>query len=99
MIGIFCRAHHGTKRGLCTECDALWQYARERVDHCPFRAGKPTCLNCAVHCFKPAAREQIRRVMRYAGPRMTWRHPVLTLFHFIDGRRKATERQLTRHRL
>jgi hypothetical protein len=33
-------------------------------------------------------REKIRVVMRYAGPRMTFRHPILTLFHFIDKMRK-----------
>jgi hypothetical protein len=27
--------------------------------------------------------------MRYSGPRMTFRHPVLALFHLLDGRRKA----------
>ncbi len=33
-------------------------------------------------------REQIRAVMRYAGPRMVYRHPMMTLFHFVDGLRK-----------
>jgi len=33
-------------------------------------------------------REKARVVMRYSGPRMTYRHPVLALFHFIDGLRK-----------
>jgi hypothetical protein len=26
--------------------------------------------------------------MRYAGPRMVYRHPILTFFHVIDGWRK-----------
>ncbi|MBN2412736.1 nitrous oxide-stimulated promoter family protein [candidate division KSB1 bacterium] len=30
----------------------------------------------------------VRRVMRYAGPRMLLRHPVLTFWHVVDGRRK-----------
>ena len=33
-------------------------------------------------------REKIRVVMRYAGLRMFYRHPILTLFHFINGFRK-----------
>jgi hypothetical protein len=33
-------------------------------------------------------RERIRNVMRYSGPRMVYRHPVLALFHMVDGRRK-----------
>ena len=32
-------------------------------------------------------RERVKEVMRYAGPRMIVRHPVLAVFHLIDGRR------------
>lgn len=87
MIGLHCRGLHGAGRDLCAECESLWEYARQRVERCPFRPEKPTCLNCPVHCYKPEMRERIRAVMRYAGPRMMWRHPVLTLFHLIDGRK------------
>jgi hypothetical protein len=31
----------------------------------------------------------MREVMRYAGPRMLWRHPLLAVAHLIDGRRPA----------
>jgi hypothetical protein len=89
MIGIWCRGVHGSGRNLCTECSALWEYVQKRIDRCPFLDNKPTCLNCPVHCYKPAMREKIRRVMRYAGPRMPLRHPVLSVFHFMDGRRKS----------
>jgi hypothetical protein len=34
-------------------------------------------------------RERVRDVMRYAGPRMMWRHPWLALAHVVDGRRPA----------
>jgi hypothetical protein len=40
-----------------------------------------------VHCYKPDRREQVRQVMRWAGPRLAFRHPWLALMHFIDGRR------------
>lgn len=89
LIGIYCRAHHAGQGALCEECEALWRYANERVDRCPFGMEKPTCAACTVHCYKASRREQIREVMRYAGPRMTWRHPLLTIFHFIDQRRPA----------
>ena len=36
-----------------------------------------------------ARREQVKAVMRYAGPRILWRHPVLSLRHWLDGFRKA----------
>jgi hypothetical protein len=29
--------------------------------------------------------------MRYAGPRMLWEHPVLSLRHWLDGFSKAPE--------
>jgi len=89
MIGMYCRDRHGGGRDLCGECGSLWSYAEQRVGRCPFLDEKPTCVNCPVHCYSPAMRERIRLVMRHAGPRMAWRHPVLSLFHFLDGRRKG----------
>jgi predicted amidophosphoribosyltransferase len=87
MIGIYCRGHHAPDAPLCPDCSALWHYSRERVHRCPFGEAKSTCAKCTVHCYKPEMRERIREVMRYAGPRMPARHPVLTLYHFLDGRR------------
>jgi predicted amidophosphoribosyltransferase len=91
MIVIYCRGHHGGKLNLCADCLAVWEYAQQRVGRCPFRGDKPACVDCRVHCFKPAKREQIRLVMRYAGPRMVWRHPILSLFHVLDGRRNRPD--------
>ena len=88
MIGIHCHDRHGGD-GLCADCTALRDYAMQRIKHCPYGLDKPTCVNCPIHCYKPARRAEIRDVMRYAGPRMPRRHPVLTVFHFIDGRRAA----------
>jgi hypothetical protein len=31
----------------------------------------------------------MKTVMRYAGPRMLWRHPILSLRHWLDGFREA----------
>lgn len=79
----------GTRRGqdLCADCEALVAYAERRLDRCRFGQSKPTCARCTVHCFGPAMRERIREVMRYAGPRMMLRHPILALAHLIDSRR------------
>jgi len=92
MINIYCHGRHGTKDKLCSECRELLDYAMTRLDKCPFQEGKTTCANCPVHCYKPVMREKIRAVMRYAGPRMFYRHPVLALFHYIDGLRKEPVR-------
>jgi hypothetical protein len=29
----------------------------------------------------------MKQVMRWAGPRMLWRHPILTVRHLIDDKR------------
>ncbi len=88
MIYLYCQELHHTQDGLCAECSALRDYAMHRLDRCPFQEGKTTCAKCAVHCYKPQTREQIRVVMRYAGPRMLWQHPLLAVQHLIDGRRR-----------
>lgn len=57
-----------------------------RLDRCIYSPNKPTCVNCPTHCYKPDMREQIRVVMRYAGPRMLAKHPMLAILHLIDGK-------------
>ena len=90
MIALYCRAHHYPPKGqLCADCHALADYAHERIDRCPFGWQKPTCAECPVHCYKPDRREDIRQVMRYAGPRMLLRHPLLAVLHLLDSLRKT----------
>ncbi|MEA3277467.1 MAG: nitrous oxide-stimulated promoter family protein [Pseudomonadota bacterium] len=84
MMGIYCRDHHGGARGLCGECGKLLDYALRRLDTCPFQEAKPACNHCEVHCYSAVKRERVKAVMRYAGPRMLLRHPVLSLFHLRD---------------
>lgn len=93
MIEISCHEQHGTARGaLCAGCGELMAYATRRLDRCVFGDDKPTCANCKVHCYKADKREQVRQVMRYSGPRMLTRHPILAVRHlFIDGKREAPE--------
>jgi hypothetical protein len=90
MIEIYCREQHGLPAGkLCAECQELEDYALGRLARCPFQADKPVCAKCAVHCYKPEMRERVRSVMRFAGPRMLLRHPILAVRHLLDERRKA----------
>ena len=99
MTKIYCADHHGKQPGgvLCAECTALMDYAAKRLARCPYGEEKPTCANCPIHCYKPAQREQVKRIMRYAGPRMLLRHPLLAITHKLDGLRKARHpRELTR---
>jgi hypothetical protein len=87
MMALYCRKQHGGNRRLCSECEELSEYAFQRLEKCPFGEGKTTCAKCPVHCYKPVMRERIRKVMRYSGPRMIYRHPLLSLSHMADSRR------------
>ena len=89
MVGLACHGQRQTARHeLCHECRALLDYALERLSKCPYQAAKPTCAHCPIHCYRPAERERIRDVMRYAGPRMLLHHPLLAILHLLDGLRK-----------
>jgi predicted amidophosphoribosyltransferase len=88
MMRIYCRGQHESQEALCAECRELLDYANLRLEKCPYQENKTTCAKCPIHCYKPEMRDQVRSVMRYAGPRMLYRHPILTLFHFLDGRRE-----------
>ncbi len=92
MIALYCRQQH-RQLGLCPECRELLDYAQKRLEKCPFQEGKTTCAKCPVHCYKPQMRDEIRQVMRFSGPRMLYRHPVLAVFHLIDGMRKKPIKQ------
>lgn len=89
MIHIYCRGRHRTAAGLCPECALFSEYAATRLERCRFGPDKPTCANCPVHCYQKHHRDKVKEIMRYAGPKMLWHHPVLSLFHWLDGYRKA----------
>lgn len=91
MIKIHCRDQHGSSTTLCAECQELLDYANVRLERCRFGEEKPTCAQCPVHCYQKARREQVKVVMRYAGPRMVWEHPIMSIRHWLDGFRKAPE--------
>ncbi len=88
MLHIYCRDHHGADP-LCSDCQRLLDYAHRRLDVCPFGEAKPACNHCRVHCYSAAMKTRVKEVMRYAGPRMLARHPVLALFHILDKLRKV----------
>ena len=93
MIALYCKSKHSPQTGqLCLDCQDFVAYAHLRIARCPFGAEKPTCAKCPVHCYKPDRREEIRRVMRFSGPRMLLHYPVLAVLHLIDGLHSATPR-------
>lgn len=92
MIEIYCHGVHKSRRGtLCKECERLADFARLRTDCCPFMETKTFCSACKVHCYPMEKREQMKKVMRYAGPRMLFRHPILVMRHAkvtLDSKRQ-----------
>ena len=87
MIQIFCGANHGTGRKLlCPECTQLLDYAKERLDKCPYGNNKGACSKCRIHCYKPGMRKNITEVMRFSGPKMATRHPLLAIDHLLKMR-------------
>lgn len=92
MVGIWCKDHHSRdagQAGPCVECGEFLAYAARRLEKCPYGEDKPTCAKCPIHCYKRAQRELARDIMRYAGPRMTFRHPWLSFMHLVDKVRKV----------
>lgn len=83
MVRMYCRHHHAVTE-LCPECSDLWDYAQRRLERCVFGDAKPACSHCVVHCYSAVMRERVRNVMRWAGPRMLLRHPVLAILHMLD---------------
>lgn len=91
MIVLYCKKNHKHEHeheynqdGLCPECQALLDYAWMRSDKCPFMETKTFCSNCKVHCYKPDMRTKIQDVMRFAGPRMLFVHPIAAIHHVIS---------------
>ncbi|QGH62014.1 nitrous oxide-stimulated promoter family protein [Serratia proteamaculans] len=67
----------------------LAEYAKKRLERCYFQERKPACQKCPIHCYQPAQREEIKAVMRWAGPRMLRYAPLTTLWHLLDELRPA----------
>lgn len=84
MISMYCEGNHSSKGSLCNDCMELASYAQSRALSCKFGNRKPVCGKCKIHCYKPSMREKIKMVMRYSGPRMIFKHPVMLTRHVLD---------------
>ncbi len=87
MVGMYCRALHSPAMEICPDCRALLRYAGARVDACRFGRAKPVCARCTVHCYGRTMRGRMREVMRFSGPRMILRHPLMAARHLMDSLR------------
>lgn len=89
MVGMYCRKFHQSGEDICSGCREFLAYASRRLEKCPYGEDKPTCVNCPIHCYKPEQKALASQIMRYAGPRMLFRHPILAIAHKLDGFRKV----------
>jgi hypothetical protein len=93
MVQIYCKNHHHTQDGnLCPVCSEFFEYAKMRLDKCPFGEKKSTCGKCLIHCYRPDMKVEVKKVMRYSGPRMLMHHPSLALHHVVDGFKKPKKK-------
>lgn len=53
MIRTYCRGRHGTRQGLCPECQALQEYALLRAELCPFIETKPFAPTAGCIAISP----------------------------------------------
>lgn len=71
--------------------EKLYSYATKRLEKCRYGEQKPACKQCPIHCYQPKMREQMRVIMRWAGPKMLYHHPILAIRHLLDDRKPVPE--------
>lgn len=92
MIALYCAGNHSDAQKtetsfagepLCAQCKELDDYAVLRTERCRKMEVKTSCEQCENHCYAPEAREKVRAVMRYSGPRMLGKHPIAAIRHLM----------------
>lgn len=83
IIKLYATHKKGCKE-LTGELKELADYCDKRLEHCRWGEKKPACKNCSSHCYAKEKREEIRKIMRWAGPRMFFYHPVKAIKHLIN---------------
>lgn len=92
LIEVMIRLYYRKQLDSAIPEDRMLNYARTRLSFCQFGEAKTTCQRCPVHCYQPKYREQMKKIMRYSGPRMLLKHPVLTLRHGYRGLTRRIEK-------
>ena len=85
MVSIYCNRFHRPDDGVCSECRELMEYASQCISACTYGAHKPVCGRCPTNCFRDDRYARVVAIMRYAGPRMLYKHPLLALSHILDA--------------
>lgn len=90
---IYCRGNHDAAKrdaaGMCPECREAIEQTLDRASSCP-HGHEGNCQDCKTHCQRGEAQVRIKAIMRYAAPRMAFRHPIMTLEYM---RKKLRDRK------
>ncbi len=89
VIEIYCNHKHDIPHGLCDDCSELLGDAIHLINKCQHKP-KPACGACKTNCFSSDQRKKMKGIMKYSGPKMLFRHPVLTINHFWKLRLMAS---------
>ena len=87
MIKIYCDGNcnrPSSEDPLCSDCRALLDYSQNRLEKCPKGDRKTSCGRCDTPCYSEPHKSKIKQVMKYAGPRMAFKHPIKTVKYVID---------------
>lgn len=90
MIKIYEKAHPAPEDNP-EHYQILFSYAVKRLNKCRYGEEKPACKQCPIHCYQPKQREQMKIIMRWAGPKMLYHHPILAIRHLIDDKKPVPE--------
>ncbi|EKT55867.1 nitrous oxide-stimulated promoter family protein [Providencia sneebia] len=90
MIKIYEKSHPTSPEDP-NQYDKLFAYAVNRLEKCRYGEIKPACKQCPIHCYQPKMREEMKKIMRWSGPRMLIYHPVLAIRHLLDDRKPVPE--------
>ena len=94
MINLYCLKHHQIHTEnfqRCDQCQQFRVYVKQRLDRCPYGENKPSCKQCPIHCYKPQQKIKSQIIMRFSGPKMLTKHPVMAIRHLIHDRRSIPE--------
>ena len=82
MIELYCK-HKLKCKTMPPKYKELIDYAHAKLNKCTFGENKKSCKQCPIHCYSPQKREEIKKIMRWAGPRMIVYSPIKALKHLF----------------
>lgn len=80
MFDIYIKDHESEKDSM----ESLRLYSHNRLENCQNKDKRNFCSSCSIRCFSKNRREDIKRVMKYSGPRLIFYRPLALLRHTFN---------------